>query len=95
MKSDEITQNDIWFNKLYTSLPYTKVNSFEDCMLYTRIPFGYNKAMVDEINQKIKELNLPLIATSLNPKGLFSDIIIVQPIDKKDEQHNNKKEEEA
>lgn len=79
MKNDEVTELDIMFNKLYTSLPYTNVLSFEDSMLFTKIPFGYNKSMVDEINAKIKELNLPLIAKSNEAKGLFSDSICVTP----------------
>jgi len=90
MKSDEVTLLDKHLNLLYVSLPYRNVLSFEDCMLFTKIPFGYNKAMVNEINEKIKELDLPLIAKSSEAKGLFSDSICVEPIDKKFyEQYNN------
>lgn len=84
MKNDEVSLLDKHFNLLYTSLPYTRVHCFEDCMIYSKIPFGYNKSMVDEINAKIKELNLPLIAKTNEFKGLFSDSILVEPIDKKD-----------
>ena len=84
MKNDEVTELDVMFNSLYCSLPYRNVLSFEDSMLFTKIPFGYNKSMVDEINEKIKELNLPLIAKTNEFKGLFSDSILVEPIDKKD-----------
>jgi len=35
--------------------------------------------MVDEINDKIAELKLPLIAKSNEVKGLFSDSIVVTP----------------
>lgn len=80
MKSDEITQNDIWFNKLYTSLPYTKVHSFEDCMIYYNVKIGYVNSMVEEINNKIKELELPLIAKSNASNEIFKDSIIIEPI---------------
>lgn len=79
MKSDEVTELDKFFNLLYTSLPYTKVHCFEDSMLYTNIPFGHNKAMVNEINEKIKELNLPLIAKTNEFKGMFADSILITP----------------
>ena len=79
MKNDEVTELDIIFNKLYSSLPYRNVLSFEDSMLFTKIPFGYNKSMVDEINEKIKELNLPLVAKTNEIKGLFADSILVTP----------------
>lgn len=83
MKSDEITQNDIWFNKLYTNLPYTKVLSFEDCLVYTKIPFGHAESMTKEINDKIKELNLPLIAKSNASNQIFKDSILIVPTDEK------------
>jgi hypothetical protein len=35
--------------------------------------------MVDEINDKIAELKLPLIAKSNEAKGLFADTILVVP----------------
>lgn len=79
MKSDEITQNDIWFNKLYTSLPYTKVHSFEDCMIYYNVPFGHAESMTKEINDKIKELGLPLIAKSNATNQIFKDSILITP----------------
>ena len=79
MKSDEITQNDIWFKKLYTNLPYTKVNSFDDFMLYHSIPIGYVESMTKEINDKIKELELPLIAKSNARNGVFKDSILITP----------------
>lgn len=82
MKSDEITQNDIWFNKLYTNLPYTKVHSFEDSLLYYNVPIGQAEAMTKEINDKIKELELPLIAKSNATNQIFKDSIIVEPINK-------------
>lgn len=82
MKSDEITQNDIWFNKLYTSLPYTKVHSFEDSLLYYNVPIGHAESMTKEINNKIKELELPLIAKSNATNDIFKDSIIVEPINK-------------
>lgn len=82
MKSDEITQNDIWFNKLYTNLPYTKVHSFEDSMLYYNVPIGHAESMTKEINDKIKELNLPLIAKSNARNGVFKDSILITPTDK-------------
>lgn len=80
MKSDEVTELDVMFNKLYTSLPYTKVHSFEDSMLYHSIPIGYCESMTKEINDKIKELNLPLIAKSNAKNGIFKDSIIIEPI---------------
>lgn len=82
MKSDEITQNDIWFNKLYTNLPYTKVLSFEDCLVYTKVPIGHAESMTKEINDKIKELDLPLIAKSNAKNGIFKDSILIEPINK-------------
>jgi len=35
MKQEEqpITELDVWLNKLYTSLPYTKVLSYDDCLV--------------------------------------------------------------
>jgi len=80
MKSDEVTELDVMFNKLYTSLPYTKVHSFEYSLLYYSIPFGYSEKMTKEINDKIKELELPLIAKSNARNGIFKDSIIVEPI---------------
>ena len=77
MKEQEITPLDVAFNKLYTSLPYTNVLSLDDMLLYQKVPFGYNKQMTQEINDKIKELDLPLVAVSNSAKGLFSDSIYV------------------
>lgn len=83
MKSDEVSELDVIFNKLYTNLPYTKVLSFEDCLVYTKVPFGHAESMTKEINDKIKELNLPLIAKSNARNGVFKDSILVTPIDEK------------
>lgn len=80
MKPQEVTELDVMFNKLYTSLPYTKVHSFEDSLLYHSIPFGYSEQMTKEINDKIKELELPLIAKSNARNGIFKDSIIIEPI---------------
>jgi hypothetical protein len=82
MKPQEVTENDILFNKLYTNLPYTKVHSFEDCMIYYNVKIGYVNSMVEEINNKIKELSLPLIAKSNATNHIFKDSIIVEPINK-------------
>lgn len=79
MKPQEVTELDKIFNSLYCSLPYTNVLSLEDCLIFRKIPFGYNKKMVDEINEKIAELKLPLIAKSGEINGLFSDSIVVTP----------------
>lgn len=77
MTQDQI---DAAFNSLYTSLPYTKVVCWEDCMLYTKIPFGHNASMRKEIEDKIKELNLPLYVEPKSTNGLFQDKITVKPI---------------
>ena len=82
MKPQEVTQNDVWFNQLYTSLPYTKVHSFEDSLLYYNVPIGHAESMTKEINDKIKELGLPLIAKSNASNQIFKDSIIVEPINK-------------
>lgn len=82
MKPQEVTQNDIWFNQLYTSLPYTKVHSFEDSLLYYNVPVGHAESMTKEINDKIKELGLPLIAKSNATNSIFKDSIIIEPINK-------------
>lgn len=82
MKNDEVSDLDVIFNKLYTNLPYTKVHSFEDSMLYYNVPFGHAEAMTKEINNKIKELNLPLIAKSNASNQIFKDSILITPTDK-------------
>lgn len=82
MKNDEVSELDVLFNKLYTNLPYTKVNSFDDFMLYHSIPIGYVESMTKEINDKIKELGLPLIAKSNASNQIFKDSIIIEPINK-------------
>lgn len=79
MKPQEVSELDKIFNSLYCSLPYTNVLSLEDCLVFRRDPFGYNKKMVDEINEKIAELKLPLIAKTNEAKGLFADTIVVVP----------------
>jgi len=79
MKPQEVTELDKIFNSLYCSLPYTNVLSLEDCLIFRKIPFGYNKKMVDEINEKIAELKLPLIAKRNEAVGLFADTIVVVP----------------
>lgn len=79
MKNDEVSELDVIFNKLYTNLPYTKVHSFEDSMLYYNVPIGHAESMTKEINDKIKELNLPLIAKSNARNGVFKDSIVVTP----------------
>jgi hypothetical protein len=82
MKPQEVTQNDVWFNQIYTSLPYTKVHSFEDSLLYYNVPIGHAELMTKEINDKIKELGLPLIAKSNASNQIFKDSIIIEPINK-------------
>ena len=82
MKNDEVSDLDVIFNKLYTNLPYTKVLSFEDCLVYTKIPFGHAESMTKEINDKIKELGLPLIAKSNASNSIFKDSILITPTDK-------------
>mgnify|MGYP003553780938 FL=1 len=82
MKNDEVSELDVIFNKLYTNLPYTKVHSFEDSMLYYNVPFGHAESMTKEINDKIKELNLPLIAKSNASNSIFKDSILIAPTDK-------------
>lgn len=82
MKTDELSPLDISFNSLYVSLPYTKVHCFDDSMLYYNVPFGHAESMTKEINEKIKELNLPLIAKSNARNGIFKDSIIIEPINK-------------
>lgn len=83
MKSQEVSELDKLFNSLYCSLPYTKVHSFEDSLLYYNVPIGHAESMTKEINDKIKELNLPLIAKSNAKNGVFKDSILVTPIDEK------------
>jgi hypothetical protein len=85
MKQEEqpITELDVLFNKLYINLPYTNVLNLRDALIYQKVPFGWNKKMTEEINDKIKELNLPLIAISNEAKGLFSDSISVYHKDHK------------
>ena len=82
MKPQEVSELDVLFNKLYTNLPYTKVHSFEDSMLYYNVPFGHAESMTKEINDKIKELNLPLIAKSNASNSIFKDSILIAPTDK-------------
>ena len=84
MKNDEVTLLDKHFNLVYTSLPYTKVHCFEDCMLYHSVPIGFINQMTEEINNKIKELELPLIAKSNASNGIFKDTILIEPISKQD-----------
>ena len=83
MKPQEVTELDKIFNSLYCSLPYTKVHSFEDSMLYYNVPFGHAESMTKEINDKIKELNLPLIAKSNASNQIFKDSILIVPTDEK------------
>lgn len=83
MKNDEVSDLDVIFNKLYTNLPYTKVHSFEDSMLYYNVPFGHAESMTKEINDKIKELGLPLIAKSNASNQIFKDSILIIPTDEK------------
>lgn len=79
MKTNELSPLDIAFNSLYVSLPYTKVHCFDDSMLYYNVPFGHAEAMTKEINDKIKELELPLIAKSNATNQIFKDSILVVP----------------
>lgn len=75
----DITELDISFNTLYVNLPYTNVTSFDDCIIFRNIPIGYVSKTVDEINDKINELKLPLIAKSNASNGIFNDSILVTP----------------
>lgn len=68
------------FNALYTSLPYTKVKSFEDMLLYWGIPIGMNTSMREELEAKIKELNLPLYVEPKSTNSIFMDTICVKPV---------------
>lgn len=77
MTQDQI---DAAFNSLYTNLPYTKVVCWEDCMLYTKVPFGHNASTRKEIEDKIKELNLPLYVEPKSTNSIFMDTICVKPI---------------
>ena len=70
-------EKDKAFNSLYTNFYYTKVQSFDDYLLYYNIPLGYSGTMESELNKKIKELNLPLVATSNARNGIFKDSIKV------------------
>ena len=73
-------QIDKAFNDLYVSLSNTKVVCWDDCMIYTKIPFGKNESYRRKIEAKIKELNLPLYVEPKSTNGLFQDKITVKPI---------------
>jgi len=73
-------QIDKAFNDLLSNYYHTKVNSFDDMLLFTKIPFGYNAEMRKEIEDKIKELNLPLYVEPKSTNGLFQDTIVIKPI---------------
>jgi len=79
MKQEEqpITELDVWLNKLYTSLPYTKVLSYDDCLVYIKVPIGKNSEMRKEIEDKIKELELPLMVEPRSTNGIFMDSITI------------------
>ena len=80
MKQEEqpITQLDKQLSKLYMSLPYTNVLSYDDCIIYTRIPIGKNAVIRKEIEDKIKELDLPLMVEPRSTNSIFQDTICVQ-----------------
>lgn len=73
------TQNkiDSYFNKLYTSYSSTKVKSYDDCLVYYGILIGDTFKVEKELNNIIKEHNLPLIAKSNSNNGIFHDTVLV------------------
>lgn len=77
-----MTQEEIdkAFNDLYVNFYYTKVKSFDDMLLYWGIPIGMNTSMREELEAKIKELNLPLYVEPKSTNGIFTDTICVKPI---------------
>jgi len=80
MKQEEqpITELDMAFSKLYCSLPYTNVLSYDDCLVYIKVPIGKNSEMRKEIEDKIKELELPLMVEPRSTNSIFQDTICVQ-----------------
>jgi hypothetical protein len=80
MKQEEqpITELDKHLSKLYMALPYTKVLSYDDCLVYIKVPIGKNTEMRKEIEDKIKELELPLMVEPRSINSIFQDTICVQ-----------------
>ena len=77
MKPQEVTELDKHLSKLYMNLPYTNVLSYDDCIIYTRIPIGKNAVVRKEIEDKIKELDLPLMVEPRSTNSIFQDTIAV------------------
>lgn len=74
------SQIDAAFTTLYMNFYYSKVRSFEDMLLFWGIPFGFNSSMREELEEKIRELNLPLYVEPKSTNGIFQDTIVVKPI---------------
>lgn len=68
-------------NDLYVAYGSTKVMSYDDFIVYTKIPIGMNNVVRKELEQKIKELNLPLIVEPLSTHGVFQDTVVVRGIE--------------
>jgi len=79
MKQSEMTQEnkDKAFNTLYTSYPYTKVNSYDDCLVYYNILIGDCYKVQDELNAVILEHKLPLEVKTNSRNGIFTDTVVV------------------
>ena len=76
--SKEPTEVELLFSKLYTNYNYMKVRVNEDSLVYYGIPLGYNSKITKDLNSKIAELKLPLVAKSNSRNGLFQDTITVR-----------------
>lgn len=77
-----MTQQEIdkHFNTLYTNYYYTKVRVEDGFLVYHSIPFGHNETMREEIEEKIRQLNLPLYVEPNSTNGVFQDTILIKPV---------------
>lgn len=77
-----MTQQEIdkAFNSLYVNYYYTKVRVEDGFIVYHSINFGQNEKMRKEIEEKIKQLSLPLYVEPKSTNGIFQDSICVKVI---------------
>ena len=75
-----LTQADLDLNDFRCAFPYMNCTSYENYMVYGKLPFGYVDGIVKEAQEVIKQLGLNLEVESNASNGVFTDSMIVRAI---------------
>ena len=71
--------NEQAFEKFYTTISFTNINLYDDCIVYS-IPNKDCNSFCKLCNLLIKSENLPLIAKTDANRSNFVNTVVIEPI---------------